>query len=68
LLFITGHQIDVELGDAGFAKALEFFAVLLDGPDEGRSGPLLVADEIRVVAPRLRIGSIVSNRRGPYEG
>ncbi len=59
MLFIAGHQIDVELGDAGFAKALEFFAVLFDGPDEAEAVDYFVADEIRVVAADFAMVVIV---------
>jgi len=57
--FVAGHQVDVELGDADFAKAVEFFAVLFDGADEAEAVDDFVGDEIGVVAADFAVVLIV---------
>src|SRR5260370_5053364 len=58
-LLVAGHEVDVELGDAYFAEAVELLAVLVDGADEAEAVDDLVADEIGVVAANFAVVEIV---------
>src|SRR6266705_5355088 len=75
--FVAAHEINVELGYADFAEAVQFFAMLVDGPDEAEAIDDFVADEIGVVTADFAVVEIVilaaifyerGQRRGQFFG
>jgi len=57
--FVATHEVDVELGDANFAEAVELFAVLVDGADDAEAVDDFVADKLGIVAADFAVVEIV---------
>jgi len=50
LFFFAAHEVDIELGDADRAEAVELLAMLLDGADETEAIDDFIGNEIGVIA------------------
>lgn len=59
MFFFAAHEVDVELGDAGLAEAVEFFTVSGDGADEAEAVHNFVGDEVGVVAADFAVMVVV---------
>src|SRR6266480_3857357 len=66
--FVAGHQVDIELGDAHLAQAVELLAMLVDGPDQAETVDDFVADELGVVTADFAVMEIIVLAAVLYKG
>src|SRR6266705_3199876 len=59
IFLVAAHEINVELGYADFAEAVQFFAMLVDGADDAEAIDDFVGDEIGVVAAHFAVVEVV---------
>ena len=59
LFFFAGHEVDVELGDASLAEAIEFLTVGGKGTDEAEAVHDFIGDEIGVVTADFAVVVVV---------
>src|ERR1700731_5123844 len=67
-LFVSGHQIDVELGDPDLAQAVELLAMLVDGAEDAEAVDDFVANELGVVTADFAVMEIIVLAAVLYKG